>query len=67
MHIFVNNESISTEHPSNLQQLLSKLELADAKGMAVAINNRVINRSLWHAESLVENDKITIIKASAGG
>jgi sulfur carrier protein len=67
MEIQVNNETVVAEHPFTVHQLLSKLQLTHSKGIAVAVNNRVVSRSLWEDHSLNEKDKITIIKASAGG
>lgn len=65
MNITINNKSTDTQ-AENLSQLAAKLELPQ-KGVAVAINNRMIPRTDWKATALAENDKVVIIKAACGG
>ncbi|MXV38400.1 sulfur carrier protein ThiS [Flavobacteriaceae bacterium Ap0902] len=36
-------------------------------GIAIAINQQVINRTLWEDTFLQENDSVIIIKATQGG
>lgn len=63
--ILVNNEPKSTK-ADTLQQFAEELELP-GRGVAVAINNRVIPRGQWSETFLTENDSITVIKAAFGG
>jgi len=67
MNVFINNKP----HPFNASEFLSDILNANSfiqlKGIAVAVNNRVIPRSNWEKYQLNENDKITIITATQGG
>lgn len=65
MNITINNKSTDTQ-AENLAQLATELELPQ-KGVAVAINNKMIPRTDWEATSLAENDNVVIIKAACGG
>ena len=65
MNITINNKSTDTQ-AENLAQLATELELP-LKGVAVAINNKMIPRTDWEATSLAENDNVVIIKAACGG
>lgn len=65
MNILVNNEQVVTE-VATLAALAQQLQLPE-KGVAIAINNKVITRTLWVDTNLQENDSVTIIKAAFGG
>lgn len=65
MNILVNNEQVVTE-VATLAALAQRLQLPE-KGVAIAINNKVITRALWADTNLQENDSVTIIKAAFGG
>lgn len=65
MNITINNKPTDTQ-AENLAQLAAELELP-LKGVAVAINNKMIPRTDWEATSLAENDNVVIIKAACGG
>lgn len=65
MVITINSKEQETQS-SNLQELSVELQLP-GKGIAVAVNNRMIPREQWSNISLQENDKVVIIKAACGG
>lgn len=65
MQVFINNQPTQTQ-ANTLQQLAIELVLP-AKGVAVAISNRMIPRSEWEQTSLTEGANIVIIKAACGG
>ena len=53
--------------PENLETLLATELSGKKKGIAVALNNRIIPQSFW-AETLLQNkDSILIITATQGG
>lgn len=66
MKIKVNNKEMELTGENTLQQVAQTLELPD-KGVAVAVNNRMIPRAEWGTCSVQENDQIIIIKAACGG
>jgi len=65
MTVVINNQPTETQ-ASNLQELADELNLP-AKGVAVAIANRMIPRSAWPQTAIAEGATIVIIKAACGG
>ncbi|WP_294214151.1 sulfur carrier protein ThiS [uncultured Chryseobacterium sp.] len=53
--------------PENLEALLHAEMPGKRKGIAVALNNRIIPQILWRETRLAENDSILIITATQGG
>ena len=54
------------QNVTNLESLVAQLNV-DAGGTAVAVNDRVIRRSLWSVQQLIEGDRIEIVRAVQGG
>lgn len=65
MKILLNNIETETA-ATTVEALHTELNLPD-KGVAIAINNRVILRTNWTTQALIEGDHVTIIKAAFGG
>ncbi len=65
MNITLNNQ-IQDVTSQTLMQLIEELNI-ETKGVAVALNNRVVTRSLWGETLLSEGDKIVIVSAVFGG
>ena len=65
MKLFFNNKEIFTE-AQTLQQLSSELSLPE-KGIAVAVDNKLVPRTDWEAFQLAEGAHIIVIKAVCGG
>ncbi len=65
IQITINNEGKQTE-AANIQMLAAELALPE-RGVALAVNNRVIPRTAWEGTALNEGDNVTIIKAAFGG
>lgn len=66
MEIVFNNKKMVTTATS-LLTLLKETSIAERKGIAVAVNNELVQRDCWEAHFLKENDKITVITATQGG
>lgn len=67
MNVFVNNQNHILTKDANLLLALEQNGITSQKGIAVAVNNKVIPKAEWPGKILNENDKITIIKATQGG
>ena len=67
MTVFVNDQVQDLPPQFTLIALLSQLSLDEQKGIAVAVNNKVIPKNNWNAHLLSEQDKVAIIRASQGG
>ena len=65
MQINVNNKPLSTTATS-LDTLATELSLPE-KGVAVAVNNRMVPRNQWEQTPLSEGMSVVIIKAACGG
>ena len=69
MEITINNQTkVLAEHTNISVQQLLNLEIPEKqKGIAVAINNKVISKSDWETKTISHNDVVLIIKATQGG
>jgi len=67
MKISVNGELTDISENFKISDLVEKLLLSQKKGIAVAINNTVIPKSLWGETVLKTGDNVLIIKATQGG
>ena len=67
MEVFINNQPVSAEPGNTLYILLSRYNLSEKKGIAVAVNNDVIHKGDWNSYVLAEKDLVTIIRATQGG
>lgn len=65
MKISVNNKPMETE-AANLLLLAEELALPQ-RGVAMALNNRMIPRADWGTTPLAEGASIVIIQAACGG
>ncbi len=68
MDITVNGETKEVSPGLTLQQLLLDLEIDPSRpGIAVAINQEVIPRTLWEETEIQPDSEIEIIRAAQGG
>lgn len=65
MNIKINNKETEVKAAS-LQELATELSLPE-KGVAVAVNNRMVTRADWNQTAINEGDNIVVIKAVCGG
>ena len=65
MKIRINNKETDVQAES-LLDLAKELSLPK-RGVAVAVNNRMIPRTDWQQTTLKDDDNIVIIKAVCGG
>lgn len=65
MKLNINNQPTETQ-AQNLQELATELNLP-AKGVAVAIANKMVPRAEWERTPIAEGASIVIIKAACGG
>ena len=66
MTILVNNKETELVQGNTIANLGSQLGLPE-KGVAIALNNRMIPRAQWAEQTLQTNDSLVIIKAACGG
>lgn len=63
--IYINKQLAQTE-AHTVAQLAESLSLPE-RGVAVAVNNRIVPKTEWASYVLKEDDQVTIIKAAFGG
>lgn len=68
MKVFVNEKAIEISEPADLVRVLKKVDVEpERRGIAVAVNERVIRRADWNAHAVSAGDRIEIIQATQGG
>lgn len=67
MKLFINNELTEFPEIQTVTELMEKVTIGNTRGLAIAINNEVIPKKQWECQTIKENDKITIIRATQGG
>lgn len=67
MEITVNNISQKIEANTTLHDIAFFILGEKQKGIAIALNNKVIPKSEWQTTHLKLNDNLLIIKATQGG
>ena len=67
MEILLNNQPKDIASDSSVQQLLNEVVGEKQKGIAIAINDRVVPRTNWAQHTIQPKDNILIIKATQGG
>ena len=65
--IYINDKTYPLEKSQSLSDLFISLKIDVSKGVAVAINNKVMPRIDWDNSIVNINDKIIMIKATQGG
>lgn len=64
--ITVNEKKHSFPQSTTLLEVLIQLEISQ-NGIAIAINNTIIQKSKWSKTTLANTDALLIIKATQGG
>ena len=66
MKLKVNSKETETKDGSTIPELASQLALPE-RGVAIAVNNKMIPRTEWNERILQPNDSLVVIKAACGG
>lgn len=68
MELTINHQhKIFAQIPASLAELVHLEAPSKTKGIAVAVNNRVVPRTQWASTALRDRDNILIITATQGG
>lgn len=67
MEITINNQKHIIKESDTLLDIVFVQLGEKQKGVAVALNNQVIQKQYWQTTHLKSNDNILIIKATQGG
>jgi sulfur carrier protein len=66
MIVTINGETDDLPERSNVDVVVARLGRG-RKGIAVAINDTVVPRSLWSSVELVDGDRVEVLTAAQGG
>jgi sulfur carrier protein len=67
VNIIVNRESRTVPDGATLLDLARQLDLTAARGVAVAVDGRVVPRSAWPGFHLAAGATVVVIRAAQGG
>lgn len=67
MEIILNNQKKVISEGTSLEELVYAQLGEKQKGIAVAVNNTVVQKDAWPTQKIKPNDSILIIQASQGG
>jgi sulfur carrier protein len=63
----INGQEFQLTSPKLLSVVFEENNIETPKGIAVAVNNKVIPRLKWNEQLVQQTDQILIIKATQGG
>ena len=66
MKLKVNSKETEEKDGCTIAELASQLALPE-RGVAIAVNNKMIPRTEWNERILQPNDNLVVIKAACGG
>ncbi len=66
MKIHVNHAEVELGTRATVADLVAARQLPD-RGIAVAVENKVVPKAQWHTTLLFEGAQVTIIRAVCGG
>jgi len=67
MEVIINNQNRDIPEQTTIQGLLALMEIANFRGVAVAVNKKVVPRQSWPSTRLHMRDEVMLIRASQGG
>ncbi|MDN3580897.1 sulfur carrier protein ThiS [Mucilaginibacter flavus] len=67
MEITVNQQTYHVTDACSVQHLLTDVLKTSVKGIAVAVNQAIVSKANWEAQTLGPGDHVIIIKATQGG
>jgi len=67
MEITINQRHYEFRSDCSVAQMLDKIISEEPKGVAVAINQNIIQKSHWQSHFLKDGDQVILIKATQGG
>ncbi len=66
INIIVNDTPRLFKATITLQEIISELGIS-VNGIAVAVNENIIAKTVWNTTTLQQNDEVLVIRATQGG
>jgi sulfur carrier protein len=67
MEIIINSQKKHIPDSTTVENLMEMLEVGKPKGMAIAVNKKIVPRESWEYTTLQDSDEVIMIKAAKGG
>jgi len=67
MRVFVNGDATELAPEATVAALVERLDVAEGRGVAVAVDAEVVPRGEWHARTLAEGARVEVLRAIQGG
>ena len=67
MTVEINGQKMQLDGPCSISVLLEQAGIQELRGVALAVNDRVVPRSRWDTHELSDLDKLTVITPTQGG
>jgi len=67
MEVIINNQAREIPQETTVDALIRFLEMDPARGMAIAVNKKVVPKRQWEGTRLNPRDEVLLIRASQGG
>lgn len=67
MEVTINNQNYLLKEACSIEQMLAAVISTETNGLAIAVNQTIISKSLWDTYLLNPGDQIILIKATQGG
>jgi sulfur carrier protein len=67
MEVTINNQNYLFNEACSIKQMLAAVISTETNGLAIAVNQTIISKSLWDKYVLNPGDQIILIKATQGG
>jgi sulfur carrier protein len=67
IEVIINQKNFSFPESGTLADVLPLLEIRQADGIAIALNEEVIPKGEWAAQVLQAQDRVFVIRATQGG
>ncbi|WP_293784470.1 sulfur carrier protein ThiS [uncultured Pedobacter sp.] len=67
MEVTINNQHYQLHESCSIEQMLAAIISTETNGLAIAVNQTIISKSVWNTYVLNPGDQIILIKATQGG
>jgi len=67
MEVTINNQNYQLNESCSIEQMLTAVISTETNGIAIAVNQTIISKSVWDSYLLNPGDQVIVIKATQGG
>ncbi|SDG07267.1 sulfur carrier protein [Pedobacter terrae] len=67
MEVTINNQNYQLNESCSIEQMLTVVISTETNGLAIAVNQTIVSKSIWDTYALKPGDQVILIKATQGG